>query len=47
MKIDVNLEDAVIDLGLVTTETRGIGNFGPDDVQTGQRYLGGGIQTDD
>lgn len=47
MKIESNHDDVMIDLGAATNETRGIGSFGPDDVQTGQRYLGGGIQTDD
>lgn len=40
-------KDDVIDLGAITTETRGIGNLGPVDHETGERYLFGGIQTDD
>lgn len=47
MKIDEYFDGDVIDLGAAAIETRGIGSVGPEDVQTGQRYLFGGIQADD
>lgn len=40
-------DNEMIELGAVSTETRGMWHVGPDDVQTGAFYLIGGISSDD
>ena len=47
MKTNEYLNDDVVDLGAVTTETRGSAPFGRDDTLQGQKYALGGIETDD
>lgn len=40
-------DNDMIDLGAVSTETRGLAEIGKDDVQQGARYALGGIETAD
>ena len=43
----MKIENELIDLGAVSTETRGMWHTGPEDVSTGERYFIGGINTED
>lgn len=47
MKVHEQLDEDLIDLGAVTTETRGNDVLGPLDHQTGLRIWFGGILADD
>ncbi|MDR7062274.1 MULTISPECIES: hypothetical protein [Sphingopyxis] len=40
-------ENGIVDLGDARIETRGSGGNGDIDLQTFQRYVAGGIETDD
>jgi hypothetical protein len=40
-------ENELIDLGSVSTETRGLAEIGPVDQQQGAKYAFGGIETAD